>query len=305
MRHHTGDTTIGFIGVGRMGGAMALHLHRAGFAVRVHDVAPGAREAAAQAGLAVATSQADAVDGADVAILMLPSDDALRELMEGEGGLLERLRPGQLVIDMSTSMLATSQRIAALVMARGATMLDAPVSGGEPGAQAGTLSIMVGGEQAAFERARPIFAAMGSRATYIGANGMGLIAKYVNQMLMEATFCAVAEAFAMAAKANASLEAVYEAVGSGLGGSRVLDSMVPQLLSGELGTGRELTLHHKDGHYALAASETLGAWTPITQLTHDLFSQAVAMGQGTHSAVAVARVFEEQTGVRLVGKTKE
>jgi 2-hydroxy-3-oxopropionate reductase len=280
---------------------MALHLHRAGFAVRVHDVSSGAREAAAQAGLHVAASQAEAVAGVDVAILMLPSDDALRELMESDGGLLEQLRPGQLLIDMSTSMLATSQRIAALVAGRGATMLDAPVSGGEPGAQAGTLSIMVGGEPAAFERARPIFAAIGSRATYIGTSGMGLIAKYVNQMLMEATFCAVAEAFAMAAKANADLAAIYSAVGSGLGGSRVLDSMVPQLLSGELGTGRELTLHHKDGHYALAASETLGAWAPITRLTHDLFSQALAMGQGSHSAVAVARVFEQQTGVRLIG----
>jgi 2-hydroxy-3-oxopropionate reductase len=179
-------------------------------------------------------------------------------------------------------------------------MLDAPVSGGEQGAQAGTLSIMVGGDPAAFERSRPVLAAMGGAVTYIGGNGMGLIAKYVNQMLMEATFCVVAETFALAAKAQADLDAVYQAVRNGLGGSRVLDQMMPQLLSGQLGSGRELSLHYKDGGYALAASDSLGSWAPVTQLTHDLFAQAIAAGQGVHSAAAVARVYEQRVGVRLV-----
>jgi len=177
------------------------------------------------------------------------------------------------------------------------------VSGGEQGAQAGTLSIMVGGEPAAFERSRPVLGAMGSAVTYIGGNGMGLIAKYVNQMLMEATFCVVAETFALAAKAQADLGAVYQAVRSGLGGSRVLEQMAPQLFSGQLGSGRELSLQYKDGGYALAASETLGSWAPITQLTHELFAQAMAAGQGVHSAAAVARVYEQRVGVQLVSDT--
>jgi 3-hydroxyisobutyrate dehydrogenase-like beta-hydroxyacid dehydrogenase len=299
MEQQTAIKRIGFIGVGRMGGPMALNLHRAGFVVRAYDVSPLALQVAAQAGLAAADSLAEVV-AADAVILMLPSDDALRESMEGSGGVLGRLRAGQIVIDMSTSMLATSQRLAALVAERGAAMLDAPVSGGEQGAQAGTLSIMVGGEPAAFERCRPVLAAMGSAVTYIGANGMGLIAKYVNQMLMEATFCVVAETFALAARAQADLEAVYQAVRSGLGGSRVLDQMVPQLLAGQLGSGRELALHYKDGGYALAASEALGSWAPITQLTHELFAQAATAGQGIHSAAAVARVYEQRVGVRLV-----
>jgi 3-hydroxyisobutyrate dehydrogenase-like beta-hydroxyacid dehydrogenase len=186
------------------------------------------------------------------------------------------------------------------VAERGAQMLDAPVSGGEAGAQNATLSIMVGGDQATFERCRPMLSAMGTTLTYIGGNGMGLIAKLVNQMLMEAAFCSIAEAFAMAAKAGADLEAVYVAVRGGLGGSRVLDQMLPQLLSGNLGSGRELTLHYKDGAYALAAADSIGCWAPITELTHALFDQALAAGQGAHSAAAVARVFEQRVGAQLV-----
>jgi 3-hydroxyisobutyrate dehydrogenase-like beta-hydroxyacid dehydrogenase len=299
MEQQTAIARVGVIGVGRMGGPMALNLRRAGFDVRAYDVSPAARQWAAQSGLAVASSLAAAAD-ADAIILMLPSDEALRECVEGEGGVLAHLRSGQVVIDMSTSMLATSQRIAGLVRGRGAAMLDAPVSGGEAGAQAGTLSIMVGGERLVFERCKPVLAAMGGTVTYIGGHGMGLIAKYVNQMLMEATFCAVAEAFTLAAKAQADLDAVYQAVRSGLGGSRVLDQMVPQLLSAQLGSGRELALHYKDGGYALAACEGLGAWAPLTELTHAIFGQAAALGQGTHSAAAVARVYEQRSGAQLV-----
>jgi 3-hydroxyisobutyrate dehydrogenase-like beta-hydroxyacid dehydrogenase len=291
---------VGVIGVGRMGGPMALNLHRAGFAVRAYDLSPAALQSAAQAGLTTVASITAAVADADALILMLPSDDALRACVEGDEGVLAHLHPGQVLIDMSTSMLATSQRIAGLVEERGAAMLDAPVSGGEAGAQAGTLSIMVGGDAAVLERCRPLLAAMGATVTHIGGHGMGLIAKYVNQMLMEATFCAVAEAFAMAATANADLDAVYQSVRSGLGGSRVLDQMVPQLLSGQLGSGRELSLHYKDGGYALAAGEVLGAWAPLTELTHALFAEAASLGQGAHSAAAVARVFEQRVGVRLV-----
>ncbi|MBA3945085.1 MAG: NAD(P)-dependent oxidoreductase [Herpetosiphonaceae bacterium] len=293
---------VGFVGVGRMGGPMAFNLHRAGFVVQAFDVASAPLQHLAQAGVPTADSLQTAVTNAGAIILMLPSDDALRQTMEGSEGLLSCLQPGQLVIDMSTSTLASSRHFATLVAERGATMLDAPVSGGEAGAQAGTLSIMVGGDTTALERCRPLFEALGRTITHIGGNGLGLVAKYVNQMLMEATFCAVAESFALAAKAGADLAAIYQAVGNGLGGSRVLDSMIPQLLSGDLGHGRELALHYKDGGYALAAGEFLGAWVPVTQLTHDLFAAAVAAGQETHSAVAVARVYEQRTGVQIVSQ---
>jgi len=295
LTNQAATRSVAVIGAGRMGGPMALNLLRAGFAVRVYDTSPAQRHALTQQGLATAGNAQDAARRAEVMITMLPSDDALQQAIEGLGGLLEILRPGQVLIDMSTSKLATSRRLAELVAGRGAAMLDAPVSGGERGAREGTLSIMVGGEQAVFERCRPVLAAMGTTITHIGGNGMGLVAKYVNQMIMEAAFCTIAESFTLAAKAGADLDAVYQAVRGGLGGSPVLDQMLPQLLSGDLGSGRELTLHHKDGTYALAAAESLGAWTPITELTHALFEQAMAAGQGEHSAAGVARVYEAKT----------
>jgi 3-hydroxyisobutyrate dehydrogenase-like beta-hydroxyacid dehydrogenase len=302
MDEHAPIRAIAVIGAGRMGGPMALNLLRAGFAVQVYDTSAAQLEALARQGARAADSAQAAAQAAEIVITMLPSDDALQQVVEGPTGLLEMLRPGQVLIDMGTSKPATSQRLAALVEARGAHMLDAPVSGGEQGARDATLSIMVGGERAIFERCRSALAALGTTLTYIGGHGMGLIAKLVNQMLMEAAFCTIAEAFALAALAGADIEAVYQAVRGGLGGSRVLDQMLPQLLSGDLGSGRELTLHHKDGAYALAAADVLGGWAPITELTHVLFDHALAAGQGAHSAAAVARVFEEHVGVRLVGR---
>ncbi len=226
---------VAVIGAGRMGGPMALHLLRAGFVVTAYDTSPAQRAALAQQGLVTVDSAQEAARQAEIVITMLPSDDALRQVLEGPGGLLEVLSLGQVLIDMGTSSLPTSQAMAKFVSARGAAMLDAPVSGGERGAREGTLSIMVGGERAVFERCRSVLAAMGTTITYIGGNGMGLMAKYVNQMIMEATFCTIAEAFALAAKGGADLDAIYQAVRGGLGGSPVLDQMLPQLLAGNLG----------------------------------------------------------------------
>ncbi|HEU5089607.1 MAG TPA: NAD(P)-dependent oxidoreductase, partial [Roseiflexaceae bacterium] len=205
---------------------------------------------------------------------------------------------GQVLIDMATSKPATSQRLAGLVAARGAHMLDAPVSGGEQGARDGTLSIMVGGDQKVFERVKPVLAALGTTITYIGANGMGLVAKLVNQMLMEATFCVVGEALHFAQVAGADLEAVYQAVRGGHGRSAVLDMMYEQVRAGDFGNGRELTLHTKDGGYALDAARTLGVWTPITEVSHRLFERAYNAGLGAHSAAAVLRVLEQDAGAR-------
>lgn len=291
--------TVAMIGVGRMGGPMALNLLRAGFSVRAYDPSAAALDAVVREGVVAASSIQSAAEGADIVIMMLPSDQALLDAVEGPAGLLATLQPGQILVDMSTSKPTSVQRLAALAAERGVAMLDAPVSGGTSGAQNATLSIMVGGERAVFEGCRPVLAALGTTLTYIGGHGMGGIAKLVNQMLMEATFCAVAESFALAAKAGADLAAVYAAVRDGHGGSRVLDQMLPALLSGELGSGHELTLHHKDGAYALATAADLDAWVPITQLSHDLFDQAMQMGEGEHSASAVARVFAERMNLQI------
>ena len=289
---------IAMIGVGRMGGAMARNLHKAGFEVVAYDVQPAAREAAAHEGMLAASSPAEAMAGAEVVLLSLPSDEALQSLASAPDGLLAGIRAGQIVLDMSTSRVDTSRQLAAQLAERGATLLDTPVSGGEQGARDGTLSIMVGGDQKVFERVKPVLAALGTTITYIGANGMGLVAKLVNQMLMEATFCVVGEALHFAQVAGADLEAVYQAVRGGHGRSAVLDMMYEQVRAGDFGSGRELTLHTKDGGYALDAARTLGVWTPITEVSHRLFERAYNAGLGTHSAAAVVRILEQDAGAR-------
>ncbi|MEN9933552.1 MAG: hypothetical protein RLZZ387_131 [Chloroflexota bacterium] len=296
----TGEA-VAVIGVGRMGGPMARNLRRAGFAVAAYDVAPANLAALSGDGIEAADSAAEAVARAGVVITMLPSDEALLAAAEGPEGVIAHLRPGQVLLDMGTSKLATSQRLAALVAGRGALMLDAPVSGGESGARTASLSIMVGGDQGAFERCRPVLAALGTTITYIGGNGMGLVAKLVNQILMEASFCAIAEAFVLALKAGADLDAVYAAVSGGHGGSRVLDQMYGQLRAADLGAGRELTLHHKDGAYALEAAATLGVPAPVTELTHALYDAALMAGQGQRSGAGVIKVLADQAGVRVPG----
>jgi 2-hydroxy-3-oxopropionate reductase len=187
---------IAFIGTGRMGEPMAAHLLRAGFTLAVADTNPDPLARLAGAGATIADSPATAAEGAELIIAMLPSDEALQEVA---GGLLGQLGPGQIFVDMGTSRLATSLRLAALLRERGAQMLDAPVTGGEAGAQQATLDIMVGGERAAFERCEAALRAMGRKATYVGGHGHGLVAKFVNQMIMEATFGVIAEAFSFAA----------------------------------------------------------------------------------------------------------
>lgn len=295
---------IAVIGVGRMGGPMATHLSRAGFRVCAYDTMPAQLAAVATQGVTIADTLAQAVSGADLIITMLPSNDILIEVVSSPDGILQLIEPGQILVDMSTSQLATSQDLAEQIQQRGARMLDAPVSGGEQGALNATLSIMVGGDRAAFERCRPAFAAIGTTITYIGANGMGLIAKYVNQLLMAASYCAIAEAFTLAVRAGADPEPIFQAVRNGLGGSRVLEQMLPQLLSGDLGTGRELTLHRKDLSYLLASGEALGVWMPIAQQARTTFEQAFADGHGNQSASAVAHVYEQRMGIRLIAPIK-
>jgi 3-hydroxyisobutyrate dehydrogenase-like beta-hydroxyacid dehydrogenase len=289
---------IAMIGVGRMGGPMARNLRKAGFEVVAYDVSAAAREALAHDGITPAASPAEALAGAEVALLSLPSDEALQSLASAPDGLLASVRAGQIVLDMSTSRVDTSRQLAARLAERGAALLDAPVSGGEQGARDGTLSIMVGGDKAVFERVQPVLAALGTTITYIGGNGMGLVAKLVNQMLMEATFCAVGEALHFAQVAGADLDAVYQAVRGGHGRSAVLDMMYEQVRAGDFGSGRELTLHTTDGGYALDAARALGVWTPMTEVSHDLFERAYNAGLGMHSAAAVLRLLEQDQGAK-------
>ncbi len=293
------ERIVGFIGLGRMGGPMARHLCQAGYAVRGFDLNPEATAWLHAAGGAVANSPAAAAEGAAFAITMLNSDEALQAVVEGPAGLLGALQPPQIFLDMGTSRVGTVQRLAARFQEHGVPMLDAPVTGGMQGAENATLDIMVGGEAAAFERCRPLFAPMGRKATYVGPSGAGLLAKYVNQIVMAATFCAAAEGLALAVRGGADPGKAYEAISSGLAASPLLDMIVQSVFNASYGQGAELTLFHKDTAYALSAATELYAWLPMTAQAHEALNLAMAAGFGGGSAQGVAQVWEQMMGVRL------
>ena len=283
-------TRVGFVGVGRMGEPMVGHLLDHRFQVTVYDITAGPLERLGQRGAQVAPSLEAAVQAGDMVITMLPTDEALQGLSDT---LVDNLRPGTILVDMSTSRLTTSRALGVRLADKGVAMLDAPVTGGVGGAQKGTLSIMVGGDTATVARCAPVLEAMASRVTHIGPAGHGLLAKYVNQMIMESTMAAIGEAFSFAAQAGVDTGKVYDAIRGGAAQSFVLDTSAAVVGRGDYGTGRELALHAKDGGYALAAAEAVGAWTPMTAASHELFKLALWQGEGEHSGAALVRVYEK------------
>jgi 3-hydroxyisobutyrate dehydrogenase-like beta-hydroxyacid dehydrogenase len=291
--------TIGFIGLGRMGAPMAQHLLRAGFRVQGFDIVLAACERHRAAGGMVAASVAAAVHGADLVITMLDSDESLQSIVEGNDGLLEVLRPPQMLVDVGTSRVGTIRRLAVRMGQAGIPLLDAPVTGGVHGAEQGTLDVIVGGEAEVVERCRPVFAAMSRKVTHVGPVGCGLLAKYVNQLVMAATFCAAAEGLALATKGGADPARTWEAINSGLAASPLLQATMAAILADTYGQGAELRLFFKDTSYALAAASELMAWLPTTAQTHEVFKLALQAGFGGGSAPGVAQLWEQLMDVRL------
>ncbi len=291
--------TVGWIGLGRMGGPMARHLLRAGYRVQGFDLAPDAVEQHSKAGGAVSASVGDAARGADFVVTMLNSDESLQRVVEGADGLLALLRPPAVFLDMSTSRVGTIRRMAAHFAERHIPLLDAPVTGGVQGADQATLDIMVGGDVEAFERCRALLAAMSRKVTYVGASGAGLLAKYVNQIVMAATFCAASEGLALATKGGADPARVWDAISSGLAASPLLASTVQSIASESYGEAAELMLFYKDTAYALGAGTDLAAWLPMTSQAHEAFKLAVQAGFGGGNAPGVAQLWEQLMDVRL------
>ena len=292
-------TTIAFIGLGRMGGPMARHLVSAGYRVQGFDIAPEAIARHTAAGGQAAESVVAAARGAAYVITMLNSDEALQSVVEGPQGLLETLRPPQIFLDMGTSRVGTVRRLAGRLAEHDVPLLDAPVTGGERGAEQASLDIMVGGDVRAFEQCEALFAVLGRRATYVGPSGAGLLAKYVNQIVMAATFCAAAEAFSLVAKGGVEPATAYAAMRHGLAASPLLDATAQAIFADSYGHGAELALLHKDTAYALQAASDFDAWLPITAQAHEAFKLAMGAGFGGGSAMGVARVWERISGVTL------
>ncbi len=267
---------IAFIGLGIMGRPMAGHLKNAGHAITV--VERKSLTAEDRAGFAVAPDAKTATAGADAVIIMVPDTPDVEAVLFGAGGVAEGLKPGTLVIDMSSISPTATKDFAAKIAAKGCDYLDAPVSGGEVGAKQASLTIMVGGSEATFDRAKPLFEAMGKNITLVGDTGAGQTCKIANQIIVALTIEAVAEALTFASKAGADPAKVRQAITGGLATSRILELHGERMIKRTFAPGFRIRLHQKDLNLALQAGRELGVALPNTASTQQLFAAVAAAG---------------------------
>jgi 2-hydroxy-3-oxopropionate reductase len=292
-------TTIGFIGLGVMGAPMARNLLAADHEVVAWNRSPAPLEALAGAGARPADGPAAVAAEADVLITILSDDAAVRAVLSGPEGAIAAATPGALAIDMSTVSPALVRELATEAAARGVDFLDAPVSGGDVGARDGTLSIMVGGEVGAVERARPVFDVLGSRVTHVGAAGAGQVAKACNQVLVAVIFGGLAEALVLGSKLGADPAAILDAIGGGMAANRIMEVRRDNFLDHDFAPGFKVDLHHKDLEIALGAGGEVDAPLPLTAEVQQMFRQLRAAGHGDEDDSALLRVAEQRAAHRL------
>jgi 2-hydroxy-3-oxopropionate reductase len=284
---------IGFVGLGVMGTPMARNLLRAGYDVVLFNRTPEKAATLIEDGGAVAESLRDLAERSDVVITMLPDDADVRLVLAGESGVLEGARPGQLAIDMSTISPVVARELASAAAERGVGMLDAPVSGGDVGAREGRLSIMVGGESAEVERARPILGVLGSAITHVGPAGAGQVTKACNQIVVALTIAAVSEALALGSEAGVEPERILDALRGGLAGSKVIDLKGEKLLTHDFEPGFRVDLHHKDLGIALATAREFNIALPLTAAVDQMLQKLRRQGLGAKDHTALLALMGE------------
>jgi len=283
---------VAFVGLGLMGRPMAENLLAAGHDVVVANRSPEPVAALEAAGAEGATSAAEAARGADAAITMLPDGPTVDALMRGEDGILAALPEGALAIDMSTIAPAEARQLSAAAAERGVGFLDAPVSGGDVGARAGTLTIMVGGEAADFERALPLFEAMGSSVTHVGPSGAGQVVKACNQVAVALILEGLVEAVTLGAAAGVDPETILGVFAGGMVDGRMLEARGPALLSRDHQPGFRLEHHLKDLGIAIDEARARGVELPATPVVKALMEQLQAEGRGAENHTALIDAVE-------------
>jgi 2-hydroxy-3-oxopropionate reductase len=280
---------IGFIGIGIMGAPMACHLLDAG-----HEVAVNSRSAIRQEvldkGAQKVSSAKEAAEMGNVVFIMVPDTPDVEKVLFGENGVAEGLSKGKIVIDMSSISPVETKQFAEKINALGCKYLDAPVSGGEVGAKAGTLTIMVGGDQATFDKIKPLFELMGQNITLVGGNGDGQTCKVANQIIVALTIEAVGEALLFASKAGADPAKVREALMGGFASSKILEIHGERMIKRTFDPGFRIELHQKDLNLALSNARKLHMSLPNTATAQELFNSVAAQGDIglDHSAMVLA-----------------
>lgn len=286
---------IGFIGLGVMGRPMAGHLIDAGHTLHLNRVKEVSQFLVDKGGKAT-KSAADAARAAEVIILMLPDTPDVEAVLFGPGGVAEGLSKGKLVIDMSSISPVATKSFAERITALGCDYVDAPVSGGEVGAKNAALTIMAGGTEAAFARARPLFEKMGKNITLVGGVGDGQTAKVANQIIVGLTIAAVGEALSFAKKAGADPAKVREALMGGFASSRILEVHGERMIKRTFDPGFRIRLHRKDMSLAVDAAKALDLFLPNTAATQQLMNAAIARGDGDVDHSGLIRTIEAMSG---------
>ncbi len=287
---------VGFIGLGLMGRPMALNLLKAGHKLHVWSRRRESMQPLLEAGAGDCASAAELARRAPITISIVADAPDVEEVTLGEHGVAVGAGPGHIHVDMSTIAPAAAQGIAARLEGRGISMLDAPVSGGEVGAVAGSLTIMAGGEEGVFEAVRPLFEAMGKAATYIGESGAGQVAKACNQILTGVGVAAVAEALNFAARSGVDASRVREALLGGFAYSRILENHGQRMLDRNFQPGFKAWMHQKDMRIVMEEAHRLGLALPSSAATAQMFNAMVGSGLGEDDSVAMLKLLERMSG---------
>lgn len=289
---------IGFIGLGIMGKPMVRNLLKAGYPVVVHNRSTDDVETLLAEGGAVtaATSPREVAEQCEIVITMLPDSPDVQAVVFGRNGVLEVARPGLLLIDMSTIAPATSIEVEAAFRARGASALDAPVSGGDKGAIAGTLSIMIGGSADDVARALPVFEAMGKTIVHVGGPGAGQIVKACNQLVVAINYAAVSEALVLGAAAGVDPEKIVQVLSGGLAASRVMEMRGATMIARQFAPGFRVDLHRKDLGIVLDTGREVGVPLPVASVVSQLYAALAAQGGGDLDHSALITVIDHLAG---------
>ncbi|MFH1486335.1 MAG: NAD(P)-dependent oxidoreductase [Chloroflexota bacterium] len=290
---------LGFIGTGNMGSGMAANLLKAGHSLTVHDLRKAATDGLVKAGARWAQSPMEVAQESDIVVASLPGPPEVKEAALGPKGVLAGAKSGDIFIDMSTNSPGTVQLIAAAARDKGVTVFDAPVTGGVTGATSGTLTIMVGGDAALFEKVAPILNVMGKKVVHVGDVGAGNSVKLIHQMLGAVTNQVIAEAFALGAKAGLDLKKLFEVLANSMSASPILTEKYPRAaLKGNFKPGFAIDLAYKDQILLFEMAKELGVPLSFASLALQKFMEARARGLGTKDTTAVLLPLEEMLGVK-------
>jgi len=290
---------IGFIGLGIMGKPMAKNLLKAGHQLVVYDILEAPVKELMEAGAAAGSSPKDVASRCELIITMLPNSPQVKDAVLGTNGVIEGVKPGTVLVDMSSIAPLASRQVAAELAAKGVEMLDAPVSGGEPKAIDGTLAIMVGGSSGLFEKVKDVLLKMGASAVLCGDIGAGNVTKLANQVIVALNIAAMSEAFVLAVKAGVDPERVFDAIKGGLAGSTVLNAKAPMVLQGNYRPGFRIELHIKDLQNALDTAHETGAPIMLTSQVMEMMQALKVDGKQRDDHGGLIQFYEGLAGVKV------